>query len=256
MQTDIESRPVPTGTTALLFHTKIYVLGDRFNITKLKDLAFSRITTLFVDRGMVADKSDVDAIVEAIAYAYDNLPLSQGPLSLDSFNVEEKLLVYMAQYAAWARDSLRMNAVFVNLLRDCPEFAIALLFSSTAASIPPWVAEKIDTGESSKWTLSHDSTSHILSRSCGDCGYRGVMAVCCKSCNRYDYEVELQIVVGGRTIGEVGAHRLSGKNTDFNYTCKWCNREQHYNSLHLNNSDYLVCRKCNKRAFEVLMSLV
>ena len=241
---------MPKSTTALLFHTKIYVFADRFNITKLKDFAFSKITTLFEDCGMVAGKSDVDAVVEAVAYAHDKLPLS-----LDNLNVKEKLLVYMARYAAWARASLRINAVFVNMLRDCPEFAIALLFSSTAASTPPWGAEQIniDPGKSSKCTLSHDSTSHILSRSCGDCGYRGVMAIWCKECRRYDYEVELPIVVGGKIIGKVGAHRLSGKNTDFYYTCKWCNREEHYGSVH---SYYLVCRKCNRHGYQLTMLLV
>ena len=82
------------------------------------------------------------------------------------------------------------------------------------------------------------------------------MALWCKRCRRYDYEVELPIVVGGKIIGEVGAHRLSGKNTDFYYTCKWCNREEHYGSVHLNNSYHLVCRKCNRHGNQLTMSLV
>ena len=265
---------MPESTTALLFHTKIYVLGDRFNITKLKDLAFSKITTLFVDCGMVADKHDVDAVMEAVAYAFDKLPLSvkQGPCCLDDLNVKEKLLVYMARYVAWARDSLRMSETFVDLLRDCPEFAVGLLFNSRSASTPPWIAEQIDsvTKDSSLWALSHDSTSHILSRFCGDCGYKGVMGIWCNDCKQYDYEVGAQIVVSGTTVGEMGAHRLSGKKDEFTYTCKWCGLEQRCNHgsqyfnppmiggryYSISNMGLLVCRKCGTCGCQGEMSMI
>lgn len=259
----MKPRPVPKNPTAILFHTKVYVLGDRFNITKLKELAFSKITTLFVECGMVADKGDVDAVMEAVAYAYDKLPLpvQQQPISLDSLNVKEKLLVYMARYTAWARDSLRMNKTFIDLLGDCPEFAVALLFSSRAAPVPPWIADPASSapGDSSKWVVSHDSTSHILSRCCGSCGFKGVMGIWCTSCLRYDFEVGSQIVAGDAAIAEVGANRLSGTSSIFTYTCKWCGHKQtcNHGQQYFNdpivgggyhcasNKGSLVCRKCN-----------
>ena len=272
-QADMKLRPVSKGTAAILFHTKLYVLGDRFNITKLKDYAFSKISTLFVECGMVADKSDVDAVMEAVAYAFDKLPFSvQQACSLGNLNVKERLLVYMAQYTAWARDSLRMNETFVNLLGDCPEFAVALLFGSITAPVPPWIAEPIDTGNenSSGWTLSHDSKSHILSRSCGTCKFQGVMSIWCTGCKKYDYEVGSQIVVGGTNVGEVGSHRVSGNQRVFTYTCKWCGHEQscNQNSQYVNdpvtdrqyycvsNVGSLVCRKCNTYGCRGLMSSI
>ena len=246
------------------------MLADRFNITKLKDLAFSKITALFVECGMVADKSDVDSVMEAVAYAYDKLPFSvQQACSLGNLNVKEKLLVYMAQYTAWARDSLRMSETFVNLLGDCPEFAVALLFGSITAPVPPWVAQLSSetTKGSAKGSLSYDSPSHILSRSCGSCNYKGVMGIWCTSCKKFDVEVGAQIVFGSTIIGEVGEHRLSGSKTDFTYTCKWCGYKQTCNSTNqyftdpitgqqcycLSHRGSLVCRKCNALGCRVNM---
>ena len=127
-------------TEAILFHTKIYVLGDRFNITKLKDLTFCHITSVFKEFGEIATTSDADGIMKAVAYAYNTLPFSvqQACSLLSSSDVEEKLLVYMAEYTAWARDSLRMNETFLGLLEDCSEFALALIFSLKKPIAPPW----------------------------------------------------------------------------------------------------------------------
>lgn len=268
-QTNIELRSGSKGAAAIVFHTKVYVLGDRFNITKLKDLTFSKITALFMRCGKVTDKGDVDAVMEAVAYAYDKLPLSvqQGPFSLNNLHVKERLLVYMARYAAWARDSLHRSETFINLLVDCPEFAVALIFGSIAAPVPPWV---IQTGSPTKGSLSHDSTSHILSRSCGDYGYKGIMCIWCTRCKKYDTEVGSQIVISGTTIGEVEAHRLSGSSSAFTYMCKWCGKGQRCNQnlqyfndpttgkQHLCNSNEgsLVCRKCHIHGFKGKLSLI
>ena len=140
IKANIQSRPEPRGPKAILFHTKVYALSDRFNVTKLKDLAYSKITTLFVEYGMVADKSDMDAVMEAITYAFGHLTLSvqKGLFSPDSLNSKEKLLVYMVRYMAWARDSFQNNEAFLYLLEEYPEFAIALVFTSRSASAPPW----------------------------------------------------------------------------------------------------------------------
>ena len=116
------------------------MLSDRFNVTKLKELAYSKITTLFVQCGKVAKESDIDAVMEAVTYAFEKLPLSvqKGRCSPENLNSREKLLVYMARYIAWARDSFQKNDSFLGLLEDCPDFAVASVFSSRTASAPPW----------------------------------------------------------------------------------------------------------------------
>ena len=241
---------MPKGSTAILFHTKIYVLGDRFNVTKLKDLSYSKITTLFVECGMVAEKVDMDAVMEAVTYAFGHLTLSaqKAQCSPDNLDTKEKLLVYMARYMAWAVDSFQKNELFLNLLEDCPDFAVALVFSSRSASAPPWSAKTSDE--------SFDSTTHILSRSCSNCSYKGVMYIYCTGCKHYDSEVGLQ--VGSAAVAD-GGQRLSGTKEDFTYTCKWCKHKQICNSTSasftdpVSNSSYtaasnlnsLVCRRCN-----------
>ena len=223
---------------------------------------------------MVVDTSEADAVMEAVAYAFDKLPISvEQACSLPSLNAKEKLLVYMARYTAWARNSLQMNKTFVNLLGDCPEFAVALLFSSITAPAPPWVIEPVKTASRvpSRWAVSHDSTSHILSRSCGSCDYKGVMSIRCTRCFKYDSDVGLQVVVDGTTVAEVGADRLSGNNSVFTYTCKWCGYRQfcNHNRQLFNFSDLvlgetnhcssnmgpLVCRKCSVPGWKVKMKL-
>ena len=227
------------------------MLADRFNITKLKDLAYSKTTLIFVQCGMVADGSDVDAVMAAVVYAFRNLPLSVQNVwcSRNYLDSKEKLLVYMARYIAWARDSFQENVMFLELLEACPDFAVALVVSSGASLVAPWS----DPG--TERLISYTSTTHILSRLCGSCSYQGVMAIFCIHCHKYDYEV------GGKvgTAAVQGTERLLGHQTDFRYNCKWCRRKQHCNS-ELEHFTYpwtgkkcfeksymnpLVCRKCN-----------
>ena len=171
MQTkaNIKSRPQPRNPKGILFHTKVYALSDRFNVTKLKDLAYSKITALFVECGMVADKSDMDAVMEAVTYAFGHLTLSvqKGPFSPDSLNSKEKLLVYMVRYMAWARDSFQKNEAFLHLLEECPEFAIALVFTSRSASAPPWSETVNDETERHIWQplVSFRQRPRVLERS-------------------------------------------------------------------------------------------
>ena len=89
---------------------------------------------------MVAENSDIDAVIEAVTYAFRRLPLSvqTGWCSPKNANSRERLLVYMAQYMAWARDSFQKHDEFYNLLESCHDFAVALVVNSRAASVPPW----------------------------------------------------------------------------------------------------------------------
>ena len=241
-------RPMPESTEAILFHTKVYILSDRFNITKLKDLAYSKIETLLVKCGMVANKSDIDAVMEAVTYAFGHLTLSvqKGLFSPDSLNSGEKLLVYMVRYIAWARDLFQTNEAFTHLLEESPEFAIALVYTSRSASAPPW----------SNSETAYDSTSHILSRFCGNCTYRGIMYMYCPNCRHYDTEV--------------AAKRLSGNKLEFTYTCKWCSHKQNCNQSfqyftephtsmqyrRSSNMNTLVCRRCNMFGCRGTMSMI
>ncbi|KAF8460017.1 hypothetical protein BDZ91DRAFT_635347, partial [Kalaharituber pfeilii] len=119
--------PEPKKASSLIGHTKVYALADRFNTVTLKNLAYSKITALLADIGMVVLKVDVAALMEAVTYAYDNLPYST------------RLLEYFAQYTSWAIDVFRTNKEFQALLVSCPDFAKALVTNSRGAAAPPWL---------------------------------------------------------------------------------------------------------------------
>ena len=187
---------------------------------------------------MVAHESEVDIVIDAVTYAFGNLPFSVSaqkvhcsPNYLDS---KERLLVYMVRYIAWARDSFQMNAAFLDLIRDCPEFAVALIVSSRAASAAPW------SESSTENLISYQSTNHILSRRCSNCLFQGVMYIWCAHCQNYDFEVGLQ--VGSAAV--LGEERLSGSKEWFRYTCKWCGVKQ---SCSPNSESFYDPRTCRKR---------
>ena len=50
-------RPLEQGTStaALIYHTKAYILADRFNTTILKDLSYSKITAIMEKLGVVTE---------------------------------------------------------------------------------------------------------------------------------------------------------------------------------------------------------
>ena len=230
------------------------MLADRFNIIKLKNLAYSKAGTI-LRRWRVDDESELGAVMEAVAYGFRNLALSVRNVrcSSDYLDSKEKLLVLMARYISWARDSFQQNATFIGLLEECPQFAVALVISSGAALVPPWFDPHTDR------LISCDSTTHILSRYCSACSFRGVMYIYCTNCKNYDYEIGLQ--VGRPAVGGIveGTERLSGDQRDFTYTCMWCQSQHHCNGKWENftnpwtgkeshgrtNMNPLICRRCN-----------
>ncbi|RPB23927.1 hypothetical protein L211DRAFT_785969, partial [Terfezia boudieri ATCC MYA-4762] len=254
--------PLPKSSAALSYHTKIYVLADRFNIPLLKDLAFSKITALLAELGMVAEHTDLVAIVAAVKYAYENLltnvSSSGAPL--------ERLLRYFIQYISWALDAFRSNDEFKKLLAGNSDFAEALVVSCNPALTPPWIivdgsnseAASKDT-EKIMFTTSTDS-NHILYRKCS-CGYTGVMGVQCASCTRFDDQVGTKVEFHGTLLGTFGVSRITGTQTNFQYTCKWCQVTELYNTsarvYYTNRGNYtaqsclgsLWCPKCHSRGY-------
>ncbi|KAF8459928.1 hypothetical protein BDZ91DRAFT_851821 [Kalaharituber pfeilii] len=213
----------PKATSALLGHTKIYVLADRFNIVPLKDLAYNKITALLADLGMVAAADDVEAVMTAVSYAFGNLPFSTSSTRISAST--EKLLNYFAQYTSWALDVFRTNPEFCSLLEDSPGFARALVTNSRSAATPPWSSIITDTGVGSTATLdlcAIPDKDQILSRRCGSCGNIGAAAIYCPKCSRFDNETGYLIHSNGNTIGILGAKRLSGTKTSYTYKCKCC----------------------------------
>ncbi|KAF8455435.1 hypothetical protein BDZ91DRAFT_701911 [Kalaharituber pfeilii] len=132
--------PNPTSASVLLKHTKLYALADRFNIASLKDLVYSRIAKLLTDLGKIKEAADIEALLSAVTYAFDNLPCSTTSScdSIQAFIPSEKLLKYFAQYSAWILEALKDKKEFSTLLLSCADFVRAVLSISRAAPSPPW----------------------------------------------------------------------------------------------------------------------
>lgn len=263
---------VPSSSAILPYHTKIYVLADRFNIPLLKDLAFSKITALLADLGMVAERTDLVAMVTAVTYAFDNLLVHSGSPS-DSGSTLERLLQYFTQYFSWALDAFRSNDEFKKLLTSNSDFAEALVVNCSPTLTPPWVMTVISNSRaagsgSSEVTLVTTDSNHALYRQC-TCGYTGVMGVQCASCSRCDGQVGTDIQFYGSLLGTVGASRISGTKTNFQYTCRWCQvtgtystgigsfYRPDYGSYNCQSClGYLWCPKCLCRGYEGTISVV
>lgn len=264
---------LPKNSTALLYHTKIYVLADRFNIPLLKDLAFSKITTLLAELGMVAERADLVAIVAAVEYAYDNL-LAHSGSSSDSGPTPERLLQYFTRYISWTLDVFRSNDEFLKLLASNSDFAEALVVSCSPALTPPWVMDIIagrgaTSAGSEKIIFATADSNHILYRRC-NCSYTGVMGIQCLHCKQFDDEIGRNVEFHGSLLGSVGEGRISGTKTNFQYKCKWCQTTNTYNT---NSSafyrqnyggnvysqsclGYLWCPRCHLQGYEGSMTSV
>ncbi|KAF8460110.1 hypothetical protein BDZ91DRAFT_785504 [Kalaharituber pfeilii] len=255
------------GPAALLYHTKIYVLADRFNVVTLKGLAYSRITAMLAEIGVVAEKADVEAMVAVVNYAFGNLPFSSSNPKIISVP-REPLLKYFAHYTSWALDVFTTSDAFCDLLVQCPDFAQALVFNSNPARRPPWV-DAVSQGSDGEVVkppevsvTSEEDKSHILSRHCSNCGYIGVMSIMCWHCSKVDNEIGVRIKIDNSVLWTVGQDRIYGEKQDFYYTCKWCNKKKNYYGSALDysshdNNNYslsgnlgsLICRKCTKPGY-------
>ena len=150
------SRSVPIADQTILAHTKVYVLADRFNITALKTLSFSKLSALFKAMGVsvaLLTETHAIAITNTVSYAFDNLPFrggdttgststgsNQGPAVPTTSTTDlEPLLKFLAHYISWSLEIFKNMDGFLKLLSDHPDLLKVVLFSCKPASSPPWV---------------------------------------------------------------------------------------------------------------------
>ncbi|KAI5779196.1 hypothetical protein DFH27DRAFT_587337 [Peziza echinospora] len=133
------------SSEALITHLKLYAIADRFNITTLRELSFSRCSELIVKLGNVQSPKDLEAILGGMRYAFENLPsrnLFDMPKaasdSAEPENTENNILLYLGQYAAYILVALRGQEGFGRLIEDNAEFAKAVVSQTSAANFAPW----------------------------------------------------------------------------------------------------------------------
>ncbi|KAF8460190.1 hypothetical protein BDZ91DRAFT_685039 [Kalaharituber pfeilii] len=246
----------PKSPSSLLYHTKLYAFGDRFNVAGLMDLTYCKITTVLMECGMVTSQEDITSVISAIAYACENLRFSTvdwsgsstaGASTTSSPPISglpsDRLLRYFTQYSVWALDSLRTSCEFINLLSSSNDFAIALVVSSSAVAVPPWVAA---------------AGPPTLSGRCQSCSYSGAMRIKCPKCGD----------IGDLVDKTVAEKRISGTSTHYEYTCPPCNKVYAFSGpvggrntdrstwWRYDNVYYLHCGKCDMEGNSGKLELV
>ncbi|KAF8463277.1 hypothetical protein BDZ91DRAFT_731906 [Kalaharituber pfeilii] len=143
-----------------LIHTKLYVLGDRFNVTALQDAAFAYITASLAATPEVSAKT-APSVLATLLYALDNLPSAQ-----------DRLVNYLLRYIAWALDVLAWLPAFAELAYAHPDVVVGVCKIAKPASEPPWGVKKtVEAKETAKtkftWWISECYECNTVNGSCG-----------------------------------------------------------------------------------------
>lgn len=121
---DITTRNELTNT--LLYHLKVYVFSDTYLVAELKELAFQKFTTAVKQLGQPKNIDEQLAIINCLSLAFTTLP----PPDL--------LLAWLAQFAAWSLDILRLESKFLELLQDFPSLGCRMMDYLRPADNAPW----------------------------------------------------------------------------------------------------------------------
>ncbi|KAL1954742.1 hypothetical protein VTO42DRAFT_742 [Malbranchea cinnamomea] len=110
----------------LLTHIRLYIFGHIFLIQKLQNQAFDKVTACFTDMDRPDTLDKQLAVISALRIAFLKLP------------AQDRLLDWLAQYAAYCLGELRQQATFHNLLETSSLFGSRLILWLSPASSPPW----------------------------------------------------------------------------------------------------------------------
>ncbi|KAI4266277.1 MAG: hypothetical protein L6R35_006966 [Caloplaca aegaea] len=94
----------------LSFNAGMYIIGDRFDLSHLKDLAEEKFSAALIDRW---DKEDLSGVIRTI---YDNTMASDRPL-------RDRLVPVLIQH----KKALRENEDFMDLVKTHGDFAVNLV---------------------------------------------------------------------------------------------------------------------------------
>ncbi|KAJ5578409.1 uncharacterized protein N7459_007373 [Penicillium hispanicum] len=121
----LEDIKVPQAHT-LLSHLRVYVFSEVYLVSGLKQLSFQKFTAVLMDMGKPKDLDEQLAVIDRLALAFSRLPL------------HDKLLEWLAQYAAWCLDKLRVQSQFHNLLKSLPAISSRMMEKLNPANEAPW----------------------------------------------------------------------------------------------------------------------
>jgi len=113
----------------LLLHIRLYIFCSIYVIPDLQKLAFDRATTAFTELNEPTTLDTQLAVIAAMRVSFRKLLPN------------DQLLDWLAQYAAYNVDNLRVQRGFHDLLQESSTLSSRMVLSLRAASTPPWKAE-------------------------------------------------------------------------------------------------------------------
>jgi hypothetical protein len=114
----------------LLVHIRLYIFCNIYHVPDLQSLAFEKMTACFTDLEKPDSLDTQLAVVAALRVSFRKLP------------PQDPLLDWLAEYAAYCVDKLRLQKDFLDLLKDCPTLSSRIILSLSPAQSPPWKTKK------------------------------------------------------------------------------------------------------------------
>lgn len=123
--TDLTSENHP-----LLAHIRLYIFCNIYHIPDLQQLAFEKLTACFIDLEKPKSLDTQLAVVDALRVSFSRLP------------PQDPLLDWLAEYAAYCVDKLRLQKEFLDVLKASPTLSSRVILWLNPASSPPWRTQK------------------------------------------------------------------------------------------------------------------
>lgn len=110
----------------LLSHIRLYIFCSIYVIPDLQKLAFDRATAAFTELKRPTTLDTQLSVIAAMRVSFRKLLPN------------DQLLDWLAQYAAYNVDHLRIQRGFHDLLQESPTLASRMVLSLNATGVPPW----------------------------------------------------------------------------------------------------------------------
>ncbi|OJJ07518.1 hypothetical protein ASPVEDRAFT_202378 [Aspergillus versicolor CBS 583.65] len=110
----------------LLSHIRLYIFCSIYVIPDLQKLAFDRATAAFTELKRPTTLDTQLSVIAAMRVSFRKLLPN------------DQLLDWLAQYAAYNVDHLRIQRGFHDLLQESPTLASRMVLSLKATGVPPW----------------------------------------------------------------------------------------------------------------------
>lgn len=110
----------------LLSHMQLYIFCEIYGITQLKELVFSKLTSRLTEIEKPNTLVAQLAIIAVLRICFTNI------------HPDNDLADWLAQYAAYCVDTLRLQMDFHDLLRQAPTLGSRMMIYLQQSSTPPW----------------------------------------------------------------------------------------------------------------------